>query len=102
MFKPQAPDLPPFPAQGNWFRKTAWRAVGTLKWIAFLRMKSMQRIAPDLTPSQAALINVALVCIGLVILNTGWTPLCYLGTIPLVLGMAWLVLVQPFIKGEFQ
>lgn len=43
-----------------------------------------------------------LVCIGLVILNTGWTPVSLLGLFPLLLGLGWLLLVQPFIQGEHE
>lgn len=100
MFKPQAPQLPPYPANGSWIQRTAWTTIGTLKWLAFMRMKSFLKTSPDLTPSKIALVNVALVCIGLVILQTGWTPLSWLGLFPVVFGMAWLLLVQPFIRGE--
>ena len=100
MFKPKAPELPPYPQNGSWFQRTAWKTVGTLKWLAFVRMKSYQQMQPDLTPNHVALVNVALVCIGLVILSTGWMPFSLLGLFPLALGLLWLLLVQPFIRGE--
>lgn len=102
MFKPQAPQLPPYPANGNWFQRTAWTTVGSLKWLAFLRMKRYVAMQPDLTPARVALVNVMLVCIGLIMLQTGWMPLIVLGLFPLTLGLGWLLLVQPFIRGEHE
>lgn len=102
MFKPQAPTLPPYPASGSWLQRTTWKTIGALKWIAYLRMKSYQKTQPNLTPAHVALLNVMLVCVGLVILNTGWLPASLLGLFPLLLGLLWLLLVQPFIQGEQQ
>jgi hypothetical protein len=102
MFKPKAPQLTPYPKNGSWLKRTAWTTIGTLKWIAFVRMNSYVKMQPNLTPAHVALVNVMLVCIGLVILQTGWMPLSLLGLFPLLLGLLWLLLVQPFIQGEEQ
>lgn len=100
MFKPKAPQLPPRPTNGSWLQQKTWLVIGSLKWLAYMRMKSYQQMQPNLTPSGVALVNVMLVCIGLLILNTGWMPVSLLGLFPLLLGLLWLLLVQPFIQGE--
>lgn len=88
------------PPTANWLQRKIWLICGVLQWTAFLRMTRFQQIDPDLTPAKMALVRVAMVCVGLLILNTGWTPASYLGLIPIVFGLIWLLLIHPFIRGE--
>jgi len=98
-FKLQEPNTPDCPPTANWLQRKIWLYKGTLQWIAFLRMKRFQQLDPEMTPTKMAMVRVAMVCIGLMILNTGWTPASYLGLVPLAFGLIWLVLIAPFIKG---
>lgn len=102
MFKLRAPVITPFPTDLSWLRQKIWIVKGVLRWVAYFRMKRFLEVHPHATPEKVALLNVMIACAGLIVLNAGWGMLSKLGIIPLAMGLGWILLLHPFVKGVYE